>query len=208
MRKFAIGLVLLAFLPAGLAAQGGRTLVGPEMESGGFGGFATKFTSMRGDFAVLLGGRGGWIINRTLVLGGGGYGLVSDIWTDVYDQYNRPGKLRMGYGGLDLEVLLRSDDLVHLTLQGLIGGGGVTYRFDSVHPSSWDAVFVAEPGVNLELNVTHFMRISAGGSYRFVQDVDLVDLTNQDVSGWAGTLLFKFGVFGRSAPRSGKGHIN
>ena len=208
MRKMAIGLVLLAFLPASVAAQSGRTLVDSNIESGGFGGFATKFTSMQGDFAVLLGGRAGWIINRTLVLGGGGYGVVSDLWTDVYDQYNRPGKLQMGYGGFDMEVLLRSDDLVHLTLQGLIGGGGVTYRFDPVHPTSWDAVFVAEPGVNLELNVTHFMRVSVGGSYRFVQDVDLVGVTNQDLSNWAGTLLFKFGVFGRPAPRTGKGHID
>ena len=32
------------------------------------------FTTLNGENAVLVGGRGGWIINHSFVLGGAGYG--------------------------------------------------------------------------------------------------------------------------------------
>jgi hypothetical protein len=201
MKKLWIALCLLTFVPATGSAQVENTLIGPGFESGGFGAPVIKMGDMYGRFSVLLGGRGGWVINRTLMIGGGGYGLVSSIWGDVYDQYDRPGQLRFGYGGLDMELMIRDTDMVHLTLQGLIGGGGVGWRFDPVHPMTWDAVFVAEPGANLELNVLPFMRITAGATYRWVQDVQLLGLTNEDMSGWTGTLMFKFGRWGNPPPR-------
>ena len=86
MRRVGIAFWLLAFLPIGLSAQADQTLTGPYIESGGFGAPVVKMTSMMDEFAVLLGGRGGWILNRTFVLGGGGYGLVNDVYTDVLDQ--------------------------------------------------------------------------------------------------------------------------
>ena len=40
-------------------------------------GPAIRFTQIDGDFGVLVGGRGEWIINHRFVLGGGGYGLTN-----------------------------------------------------------------------------------------------------------------------------------
>ncbi len=57
-----------------------QTLIGDgDIESGGFGGPAVKVTSINGETAVLIGGCGGWIINHTFVLGGAGYGLVTNV---------------------------------------------------------------------------------------------------------------------------------
>jgi hypothetical protein len=42
--------------------------------SGGFGGPVIKVININGENAVRVGGRGGWIINHSFVLAGGGIG--------------------------------------------------------------------------------------------------------------------------------------
>jgi hypothetical protein len=53
---------------------GDETLFSGNVEHGGFGGPVVKFTQIKDEFGVLVGGRGGWIINHSFVLGAGGYG--------------------------------------------------------------------------------------------------------------------------------------
>ena len=197
MRTFLAPLVIV-LLPAGLGAQQERTLLGRRVEHGGFGGPAVKFTEIADQFGVLVGGRGGWIINHSLVLGGGGYGLANTYDFELI-QDGRERHLALGYGGLEIEYVNRWRDVAHFTAGILIGGGGASW-YDR-HRGDWgiedtnDAFFIAEPALNLELNVIHFFRVAIGGSYRFVEDLDLVGLGNADLRGAAGSLTFKFGEF-------------
>ncbi|MEQ9231167.1 MAG: hypothetical protein RIF46_10830, partial [Cyclobacteriaceae bacterium] len=46
-----------------------RTLSGSMSHSGGFGALSIRSTSFRNETMVLMGLRGGWIINRTLGIG-------------------------------------------------------------------------------------------------------------------------------------------
>jgi len=166
----------------------GRTTIGV------FGGPIVKFTEINDDFAVLVGGRGGLIINHAFSIGAGGYGLANDIMVD-----NIPPRqdyfLEFGYGGLVLEYILRPRKLLHLSVHTLIGGGSLCYRDDWYEPWDDDAFFVAEPGLDLMLNVTKCFRIGIGGSYRYVAGIGLDGLTNKDVSGATAGLTFKFGRF-------------
>ena len=116
----AVVVVAVAVSPATAQEQ---TLVGHGIESGGFGAPVVKFTQVNGEFGVLVGGRGGWIINHVFVLGGGGYGLVNDIWVRGFVPEPR---LQFGYGGIELEGIIASNSLVHFTVVGLVGGGGVS----------------------------------------------------------------------------------
>ena len=76
--KFSVLLaVLLLFLSQSSRAQEETLMGSGEIASGGFGAPVVKFTEITGDPAVLVGGRGGWIVNHTFVLGAGGYGLVT-----------------------------------------------------------------------------------------------------------------------------------
>jgi hypothetical protein len=68
MKKFVFLLVIVFTLPV-LAQE--ATLINGEIESGGFGGPVLKVTSINGENAVLVGGRGGWIINHSFVLAAG-----------------------------------------------------------------------------------------------------------------------------------------
>lgn len=162
-----------------------ETLLKGGIESGGFGGPVLRFTDIGGQFAVLFGGRGGWIINRTFILGGGGYGLVNDVRIDA----TLPGRVDFGYGGLELTYVHASNRLYHASITALIGGGTIKQL------SASDGVFVFEPYANGWLNVTRYFRISAGLGYRFVSGVDFPGLSNSDFASPIAELGLNFGSF-------------
>ena len=123
MKKLVFLLVLVFTSPV-LAQE--ATLINGEIESGGFGGPVLKVTSINGENAVMVGGCGGWIINHSFVLGGGGYGLVTDVHAKATDSIHQ--NIEMGYGGLELEYIPSSNDLFHLSVGLLVGAGGIGYR--------------------------------------------------------------------------------
>ncbi|UCF18694.1 MAG: hypothetical protein JSU87_12185 [Gemmatimonadota bacterium] len=182
-------LLLFLFLGSGSSALAQEeTLLRGDFESGGFGGPVVKFTEVADQFAVFAGARGGWIINHTLILGAGGYGLTNEI--DLDDNPFNGRDVEFGYGGLELEYVNSSNKLAHLTLYLLIGGGGLTTNF-----IDGESVFVLEPLANIEVNVAKWFRLSAGGGYRLVVGVDTPGLEDRDLSALVGVLAFKFGVF-------------
>jgi len=178
-----------------------ETLIGNgEVSHGGFGGPVIKFTQVKGEPGVLVGGRGGWIINHSFVIGGGGYGLVNKIEANNDFLGLRP-YLNFGYGGVELEYIIQSDKLLHFTVCTLIGGGAVSYR-EHLWDDSWDewnspndAFFVLEPSAGVELNIISFFRVNAGVSYRFISGADFDDLKNNDLAGVSAFLTLKFGKF-------------
>jgi len=178
-----------------------ETLIGNgEVSHGGFGGPVIKFTQVKGEPGVLVGGRGGWIINHSFVIGGGGYGLVNKIEANNDFLGLRP-YLNFGYGGVELEYIIQSDKLLHFTVCTLIGGGAVSYR-EHLWDDSWDewnspndAFFVLEPSAGVELNIISFFRVNAGVSYRFISGAEFDDLKNKDLAGVSAFLTLKFGKF-------------
>jgi hypothetical protein len=202
MRYLAVIFMLFA-LAANVAAQGEQTIFNGEVKSGGFGGPVVKFTSINDQSAVMVGGRGGWVINHSFVIGGGGYGEVTKINAPAgVMSEERPLDLKLGYGGLDLEYIVHPNSLAHFSAYTFIGCGTARYVDDAgavtesdENASESDLVFVLEPALNAELNVTSWFHLSAGVSYRLVNGVDLEGLKNSDLSGMAATLTLKFGTF-------------
>lgn len=186
-----LSLILMA-IPATAQEQ---TLLGDldNIEHGGFGGPAVRFTQIDGNFGVLTGGRGGWIINHRFVLGGGGYGLANPNQVTAPDATGDAvtGKLEMGYGGGLIEYVIASNAMIHGSVELLVGAGGLTTQ---KHADD-DAFFVIEPGANLMLNITQFFRLGAGVSYRSVHGANFGDYGDDDLTGVAWGLLLKFGSF-------------
>jgi hypothetical protein len=58
-----------------------------------------------------------------------------------------------------------------------------------------ETFFVVEPEVAVEANMTNFMRIALGASYRYVTGVQQPGLSTATLSSPAASLAFKFGVF-------------
>jgi len=194
MKKLVVLLIVL-FTFSAFAQE--STLISGDIESSGFGGPVIKVTNLNGENAVMVGGRGGWIINHSFVLGGAGYGLVSDIKAKITDPVRQ--YIEMGYGGLDIEYIASSNDLLHLSIGLLVGGGGIGYKMDNndllMETYKKNSFFVLEPSVYANLNVTHFFRVAAGVSYRSVSGLSSVVSTNADLSGPSANLVLKFGAF-------------
>jgi hypothetical protein len=183
-----------------------QILFNGKFESGGYGGLVTQVCQVNNSTALMVGGRGGWIFNHAFILGGGGYGLTTNVKADVQSSDGRDLYLNVGYGGLLLEYVFESDRLLHFSMHTLIGGGGVNYTIHKMgdepsqhdyysEPVDQDAFFVAEPGITLTLNVTRFFRLGIGGTYRYVGGVCTEGLTNDDLSGFGANLYFNFGKF-------------
>lgn len=193
-----IGWVLAAgvFLCHG-AVGAQETLLEGDLRHGGFGGPVVKFTEINDKLGVFVGGRGGWIINGSFVVGGGGYGLANPGNFDhIMDSPGNPGSLEMGYGGLELMYVLRPDELVHFSLGILLGAGGLAWSPEGQSGNEADdAFFVVEPELDVVLNVAEFFRAGLGVSYRFARDVELFDLRDGDISGVTGLVTLKFGRF-------------
>lgn len=204
VRTAIIGAVVMLIGAADVSAQRNETLAGSRRgtDYGGFGGPVVKLTRVAGEDVVMNGGRGGLIINRRLVIGGGGYALSrQNIRTGFeFDNDDQP-TLEFGYGGIELEYITRPSRLVHATFYTLIGGGRASYVSEqsqggAVLRQRLDSdVFVIEPALTLELNITNWFRTGIGGGYRFVDGSDLPRVNDAALSGGVATLSFKFGSF-------------
>ncbi len=204
LRTTTVGALVLLCIATNASAQRDETLVGNRRgtDYGGFGGPVVKLTRVAGEAVAMSGGRGGLIVNRRLVIGGGGYSLARDNIRTGYrfDNGDEP-TLEFGYGGLELEYITRPSRLVHATFYTLIGGGRVSYTSEqsqggAVLRQRLDSdLFVVEPALTLELNVTSWFRTGIGAGYRFVDGSDLPRVNDAALGGGVGTLSFKFGSF-------------
>lgn len=169
-----------------------KTLFGGDRDlaNGGWGAPSAHYTQVMGKDAMLVGVKGGWLIDHQVTLGIAGFGLVTDAPNSAYDSYlseqgrvvQGPSQLRMGYGGLLLEPIIGHSSAVHVTLPLIIGAGGCGYQTYGPLSQNFDpygymydtqAFFVLEPGVELELNLIPLVRLGLGVSYRYTSDIDL-----------------------------------
>ena len=185
--------------------------------TGSYGGFVVSGSQLDGGFGLVLGARGGVILNKSFLIGGAGYGLIptKEVTCPIYEHgFNH--YLTGGYGGLFFEYISSSNRLLHFTANTLVGLGGVTYAkaWDNVdinnhdnslkHPGSF--VFVLEPGVAMDLNVSKMFRMSLGVSYRYSPNFKLqyegANIAPETAfNGFSVNLTFKFGNFsGRFIP--------
>jgi len=179
-----------------------RTLFGPQVSHGGYGALSMGYTRIHGKDAILAGGRLAWVIDHRLALGISGTGYANDI---TVDRWNLPSGITLagGHGGFFIEPILFPASPIHLTLPVHFGMGGIAYIKDywDMHedweptPEEFDAYLLVEPGIELELNVFRFMRLAAGISYRFTDDITLKDLPHDVLNGYSGNVSLKFGKF-------------
>ena len=193
MKYYMVLLVIFVLTAPALAKE--ETLLGSDLDSGGYGALVFKHGRVAGTDGFFVGGQGGWIINHALVIGAGGYGLANQIEVGS-DQCPYLG---FGYGGLLLEIVVASNKLVHFTVQGIIGAGGVGYYndrgCDSCEDCGEDMFFALEPGAYLMLNLHKHVRLGLGASYIYVDGVEYEDLSDSDLSTATVQFIMKFGSF-------------
>lgn len=180
-----------------------KTLTGGMSHSGGFGALSFRSTEYRGENMVLVGARGGWIINRTLAIGLEGHGIIPTTkYQDLNPTAGGEAKVLGGYGGLFLEPIFFSNEVVHITFPVSAGAGWMGYEehFEDGRPTSGDLIaddvyWYAEPGVALEVNIARNFRLGFGVSKRFTQDLKLYNTAEDDFNTTNYFLTLKIGSF-------------
>ena len=181
-----------------------QTLFDPQAGNGGYGAFSIGYTKINNRDALLMGGRGAWVIGHGFGLGMGGYGFVSDPVYNPVDELNYA--LAGGYGGLIMEPILFGWFPVHLSFPILVGAGGVAntsysanwndpYEYYDGYVEDASAFFVAEAGVELEFNLVRFFRLALFGTYRYTSDIIMDNTAADALRGWSAGMTFKFGSF-------------
>lgn len=208
MRAVRLILKLMLFSIAGVCAAQGiddpeeiKSLFSKGNEIKGFGGVDMNVTDLYQERTMLLGAYGGAIINKHVIFGLAGYGVATE------NQFRSAGgsmlNMEGGYGGLYIGGILFPNEVVHLNVPVLFGAGALHIVDKQYFPTSFDkeyvlestALFVVKPTVQLEVNITHFLRIGIGGTYRLIRGSDLRNITDDELSEWGGTFSVRLGRF-------------
>lgn len=176
-----------------------KTLLGPDRSNGGYGGFYVNYSEIDNKDAIVIGGRGSWIIGHSFALGIGGAGFINDFHYENDYKVNLTG----GYGGLVMEPILLPKFPVHLAVPVLVGMGGIAYSTHSPDLMDYyiedsEAYLVIEPGIELEFNLTRFFRLGFGIYYRYTSDIlfdESFEVMEDVLHGLSGGIIFKFGKF-------------
>ncbi len=172
-----------------------------EVSFSGFGGPVLTIGKIGDNYSVFTGGKGAAIISNTVLIGGGGYGMVTptkrqDITGIRYtgtDKY-----VAFGYGGGLLGMNLLQKKLINFSAYSIIGGGGLdTYSNSTGDAGSGnsDACFVLEPTLQTNVNMARWFRLGLGVSYRKVYGLNSSQLSNDAFSGLNGVVSAEFGWF-------------
>lgn len=185
--------------PAPTNSKTEQTLFSRSKLTGGWGAVEFSGSKVGGYTGYGAGGSLGMVFNN-LSLGFYGTG-------DVYDGFKRESKnyaFTLGHGGLFLGYAYPTKRALHLMGSVKVGAGAVglarrykDWELEFDEDDFKDAVFVVVPEVGLELNLTHWMRMTATAGYRFVDGFEgITELNKTDLNAPVFGLNFKFGWFG------------
>ena len=208
--------LLLAFLvtlfcqPLLYAQEVETTPSNAKRPSSYYGSITNKFTFIKGEYANIAELYGGWVFNRKWMLGLGASALTNDII--VPDRFNsEPGEqssYMYAQGGIVAEYIPQTDKKLHLVYH-LFSGAGVTTQyersdyledffedsFEADDDADHDLFFVAEPGIQLEINLLKWLRVAPGITYRVTIGNDGNGLGDSELSNVSFNLGLKIGKF-------------
>jgi hypothetical protein len=148
-----------------------------------------KLTSLSGEMAAMPGFQLGPALGHTLYFGLAGNTLVNNV--NFSKNYENLKAFDFWDAGVIVDWTIFHTYLVHGSLNCFLGYGQLTVRPLDTHSARSD-LFVADPGLNVMLNLTTSLELGIGGSYRIVSGSDCRDLSNSDLSGLTGTIFLRW----------------
>lgn len=184
-----------------------KSLLSKGNDLNGFGGSDLRIGDFKGERGLMVGAYGGLIINRRYLFGLAGYGIVTKIEFDgTVPGQTEPKNLNLhgGYGGVIVGASIAPREVIHVSIPILLGAGAFEVVDKIFFPANIQdseftientVFFVVEPGIELEFNISNHFRLGFGASYRYITGTELANVSDDDVSGAAGMISFRFGRF-------------
>ncbi|MDA3879769.1 MAG: hypothetical protein PF436_05210 [Prolixibacteraceae bacterium] len=180
-----------------------QTVFKRDKRDGFYGAISVGYSPLNNTDGMVLSARGCWIFDRWFTLGFGGTALTNNI--NNIDDYifnnNTDNKAHLmgGYGGFVIEPILAPRKPVHLSFPILIGGGAIalieedsnSYPYSQIE----DVYFVAEPGIELEVNFSKWLRVAAFATYRYTTDINVANTQKDALRSYSAGITFKAGLF-------------
>jgi hypothetical protein len=211
-RTSLIALALACATPLFAQTPTTETLIRGPIDDGFVAAPDFKLTEVNGEFATLAGGYGGWVVNRKLLLGGGIFTMATGPSADsmtyggaVVEYFVNQGSLvnlsfrgLVGGGSATLGTSFASRPYDGPGPgRGPFDDGMFHRRFPGVDISSREVerssdFLVAEPELDLMLNVSERIRLSFGGGYRFIGGASGLD---ERLDGFTASAALKLAFF-------------
>jgi hypothetical protein len=180
-----------------------KTLLGRNKPGGSFGAVTLGYSIIDNKNAIVIGARVSGIASHYM-----GIGIGANMFLNEYNYdalLNKDIHFVGGYGGVYVEPIVVPNFPVHLSFPVLLGGGAISSvtgdpDSDRTQVKDTRVFLLAEPSVEMELNVTGHFRLAFGVSYRFPTGFNVLKngTPTADVSklkGFSYKLTFKFGKF-------------
>lgn len=202
MKKILLPVSLLfLLLPVLAQAQNEeiQTLGGKAEITGAYGAASNKFSSIDGEFANFIGGYGGVLLNKSYLLGLGGYVSVNP----VYEEINPLTRMsnRLVYFGIMNEYIIKPTKLVHVSVSALAGSAlwisqEHTRTDENTNNWAWGVTskpkgyVVVDPNLEVNINILKNLKLAGGVSYRAI-----IGNNTHNASGFAAQITIKAGKF-------------
>jgi len=161
---------------------------------GGYGAINMFYTQLgtgeNARSAFVSGIKGAWIIDHTFEIGIDANSFISESRPEPAlgnSSYMYTG----AFGGILLAVNIFPEKPINLSIPVTLGAGGVSYmgnylnydEYYDYYPESVYAYFMVMPGLELQLNMTKFMRLAIHASYRYTSNIYMEYNINPNVIG-------------------------
>ncbi|MDH5547099.1 MAG: hypothetical protein OEZ43_16040 [Gammaproteobacteria bacterium] len=194
MKNILLLIIIGIFSTGNTFAQERETLVGNgDIAHGGMGGMMIKSGMIKDELNILVGGKGAYLMDHRLYIGGAGYGTSMMISANGTEY-------AAGFGGMMMGYKFFPHKLVHVGVETVVGSGGLSEVNTMNHDMSYnhhggDAFFYAEPSVYAAFNIAPFFTIHTGVSYRYVKGTNTTGFSDADFRNYNLEISMLWGKF-------------
>jgi hypothetical protein len=170
--------------------------------NGGYASLWVGYSPIANKDGFEYGINGAWLMGHSVGIGLAGTGFSNDY----YVGHNHGSNVRSlvgGYGGLLFEPIVFPRFPVHISFPVVLGIGAIV-SMNSYYWEDWDSEYytddsdlflIAQPGLDIELNLLKHMRLGLGAKYRFTTGAGLSGYSRSVLDGYTCSLSLKFGKF-------------
>jgi hypothetical protein len=170
--------------------------------NGGYASIWTGYTQIDNKDAFAFGINAAYLIGHSVGIGIAGTGFTNDFYIG-HEEGTNYKSLMGGYGGLFIEPIIFPKFPIHVSFPVVLGAGGIA-AMNAYYWGDWDSEYyleeseffmVAEPGIDIELNMLKHLRLGLGAKYRFTSHLNLENYSKSLLDGLTVNFSVKFGKF-------------